>query len=67
MPEVIFGHSIEGMVVVRQQRCSCFVVGEGGRILWIARMGKYVCREQPTIFQQIQVWKCATFHFCGPV
>ena len=28
MPEVILGHSTEGMVVVRQQRCSCFVVGE---------------------------------------
>ena len=28
MPEVILGHSAEGMVVVRHQRCSCFVVGE---------------------------------------
>ena len=28
MPEVILGHSIEGMVIVRHQRCSCFVVGE---------------------------------------
>ena len=28
MPEVILGHSTEGMVVVRLQRCSCFLVGE---------------------------------------
>ena len=28
MSEVILGHSAEGMVVVRHQRCSCFVVGE---------------------------------------
>ena len=28
MSEVILGHSAEGMVVVRHQRCSCFVIGE---------------------------------------
>ena len=28
MPEVILGHSTEGIVVVRHQRCSCFVIGE---------------------------------------
>ena len=28
MPEVILGRSTEGTVVVRQQRCSYFVVGE---------------------------------------
>ena len=34
---------------VRENYC---VEDEAGRILWIARMGKYVCREQPKIFQQ---------------
>ena len=28
MPEVILGHSTEGMVVDRQQRYSCFLVSE---------------------------------------
>ena len=28
MPEVVLGHSIEGMIVVRHQMCSCIVVGE---------------------------------------
>ena len=34
---------------VHENKC---VEGEGGRILWIARMGKYVCHEQLKIFQQ---------------
>ena len=39
------------IVVKRFMRTS--VGGEGGRILWVVRMGKYVCGEQPRIFQHV--------------
>ena len=39
MSEVILGPSTEGMVVVRHQRCSCFVVGEP--VFGVVALGKY--------------------------
>ena len=52
MPEVILGHSTEGMVVVRQQRCLCFVVGKpvfGLVVLGMQGLSKYEANRSETV------------------